>query len=335
MAGSAPDGGRARGWAVALITQIGVAGTTAHAITPPVTTYGRARPAPTEQPVATLPAIPGTARGVARAPVRGVAAVPGGSRHPGDQRRLGGSRHPAGHRPTGSGGRRGGWRGGRQGSTGPGRSGDRGIRGRGGQLRWNRAALVLIVLGVFATGLGFERITGTSLAQWLPGNYRPPPRDFPVMAASDPVSIAIPALSLQAAVHDVGLAADGTIEVPELNRHNEAGWYVASPTPGEKGPAVIVGHVDTRTGPSVFHQAGTLHPGAQIQIRRADGSVAVFEVNSVEQFDKSALPADRVYGDFSRPGLRLITCGGQWVGGGTGYADNVVVFASLVDARNG
>jgi hypothetical protein len=39
-----------------------------------------------------------------------------------------------------------------------------------------------------------------------------------------------------------------------------------------------------------------------------------------------------VYGDFTRPGLRLITCGGRWVGGELGYADNVVVFASLVRA---
>ena len=63
--------------------------------------------------------------------------------------------------------------------------------------------------------------------------------------------------------------------------------------------------------------------------------MAVFEVNSVEKFDKGRLPVDEVYGDFSRPSLRLITCGGQWVGGETGYADNVVVFASLVKARPG
>ena len=201
--------------------------------------------------------------------------------------------------------------------------------------RLRPAALVLIVFGVFFAGFGFERVTGTPLTQWLPGASRHSVREHPPMGASDPVSLNIPALNLQAAVHDVGLADDGTIEVPELNRHNEAGWYVASPTPGENGPAVIVGHVDTRTGPSVFYQAGTLHPGAQIQVRRMDGSVAIFEVTSVERFDKSSLPAERVYADFSHPGLRLITCGGRWVGGSTGYADNVVVFASLVGAQGG
>jgi hypothetical protein len=74
-------------------------------------------------------------------------------------------------------------------------------------------------------------------------------------------------------------------------------------------------------------------PGARIEITRRDRQVAVFEVNSVEQFRKDRIPVPRVYSDFSRPSLRLITCGGAWVGGGTGYADNVIVFASLVDAH--
>jgi sortase (surface protein transpeptidase) len=118
-----------------------------------------------------------------------------------------------------------------------------------------------------------------------------------------------------------------------VDRRNEAGWYRDGPTPGQFGPAVLVGHVDTRTGPAVFKQLGDLRPGARIEIARQDGQVGVFEVNSVEEFHKDHLPPDRVYGDFSRPGLRLITCGGDWVGGNLGYADNIVVFASLVGAH--
>jgi hypothetical protein len=83
----------------------------------------------------------------------------------------------------------------------------------------------------------------------------------------------------------------------------------------------------------VFHRLRELSPGQRIEIVRRDRTVAVFEVNSVEQFGKDVLPLARVYQDFSRPGLRLITCGGAWVGGSTGYADNVIVFASLVDSR--
>jgi hypothetical protein len=134
-------------------------------------------------------------------------------------------------------------------------------------------------------------------------------------------------------VHEVGLAEDGSIAVPNIARRNEAGWYRAGPTPGQFGPAVIVGHVDTRTGPAVFYDLTRLRPGDRIEVTRKDRRVAVFKVNSVETFSKAKLPADRVYGDFTRPGLRLITCGGEWAGGELGYADNIVVFASLVSSH--
>jgi hypothetical protein len=192
-------------------------------------------------------------------------------------------------------------------------------------------AVVLILVGVFATGAGLGRSGG-----WLDlvgsGN-KAPPRDFPVLEPSRPVRLEIPSIKVKAPVQRVGLAADGSIAVPALERHNEAGWYDRGPTPGQFGPAIIVGHADTRTGPSIFHDLVRLRAGARIQLIRADRSVAIFEVNSVEHFDKAKLPAERVYGDYSRPVLRLITCGGEWVGGGIGYADNVVAFASLVKAR--
>ncbi|HET8680813.1 MAG TPA: class F sortase, partial [Micromonosporaceae bacterium] len=142
----------------------------------------------------------------------------------------------------------------------------------------------------------------------------------------------IPSLDLRAPVTAVGLAADGSIAAPPLERHTEAGWFDGGPTPGQFGPAIIVGHADTRTGPSVFHRLPTLRPGAAIEVTRRDRTVAIFEVNTVERFAKVRLPPDRVYGDFSRPALRLITCGGRYVPG-KGYADNVIVFASLVGTR--
>ncbi len=146
--------------------------------------------------------------------------------------------------------------------------------------------------------------------------------------------LVIPSIGVRAPVGRVGLADDGSIAVPALERHNETGWYDRGPTPGQFGPAIIVGHTDTRTGPSVFHDLVKLRPGARIEVTRQDRSVAIFEVNSVEHFDKAALPAERVYGDYRRPALRLITCGGPWLGGSIGYADNVIAFASLIRARN-
>ncbi|MGQ5262691.1 class F sortase [Micromonospora sp. ZYX-F-536] len=194
------------------------------------------------------------------------------------------------------------------------------------------AALMVLIVAM----LGIEQVTGVSLLpDRITAGLRPPPKKFPVLPASRPVGLAIDTLDLQAPVHDVGIAPDGTIAVPDAARAQEAGWYDQGPTPGQYGPAVIVGHVDTTSGPAVFHGLRDLRSGDRIEVTRSDGSVAVFEVDSVERFDKEKLPVEDVYGDFSRPSLRLITCGGQWVGGETGYSDNVVVFASLTKARSG
>ncbi|WP_330438769.1 class F sortase [Micromonospora sp. NBC_00821] len=194
------------------------------------------------------------------------------------------------------------------------------------------AALMVLIVAM----LGVEQVTGMSLLpDRLSAGLRPPPKKFPVLPASHPTSLAIEKIDVRAPVHDVGIAPDGTIAVPDAARAQEAGWYDQGPTPGQYGPAVIVGHVDTTSGPAVFHKLRELRSGDEIEVTRTDQRVAVFEVNSVEKFDKGRLPVDEVYGDFSRPSLRLITCGGQWVGGETGYADNVVVFASLVEARSG
>ncbi|MFI5929293.1 class F sortase [Micromonospora sp. NPDC051543] len=194
------------------------------------------------------------------------------------------------------------------------------------------ATLMVLIVAM----LGVERVTGVSLLpDRISAGLRPPPKKFPVLPASPPTTLAIDTIDLRAPLHDVGIAPDGTIAVPDVARAQEAGWYDQGPTPGQYGPAVIVGHVDTTTGPAVFHRLRELRSGDRVDITRADGRVAVFEVDSVERFSKDRLPVDEVYGDFSRPSLRLITCGGRWVGGETGYSDNLVVFASLVEARGG
>ena len=197
-------------------------------------------------------------------------------------------------------------------------------------------ALVLLFVGLFAVGMGLGVATGFDLGSLFRGADRPPPREFPVLDPSRPERLEIPAIQVSAPLLEVGLADDGSVDVPPLKRHNEAGWFDGGPTPGQYGPALIVGHADTRTGPSVFHDLDLMKPGQEIEIDRADGTVAIFEVNTVEHFDKDELPLDRVYGDYSRPALRLMTCGGDWLGDDDGgYSDNIVVFASLVDTREG
>jgi hypothetical protein len=191
-------------------------------------------------------------------------------------------------------------------------------------------ALLLVVIGAVAVAAGLGQAAGLSWPHLFGPGDKPPPRAFPVLEPSRPVRLSIPSIDVRAPVFGVGLADDGSIAVPPVYRHHEAGWYERGPTPGQFGPAIIVGHADTKSGPSIFYRLSRLRPGAVIEVTRRDRSVAVFEVNSVEKFGKARLPAERVYNDFSRPALRLITCGGRWRGGGIGYADNIVVFASLV-----
>lgn len=193
-------------------------------------------------------------------------------------------------------------------------------------------AAVLLLAGLFAASAGLGQLTGLRLPSVFDRAGEAPPRAFPVLAPSRPTRVTIPAIRVEAPVRQVGLAVDGSIEVPPPTEHDVTGWYEHGPTPGEFGSAVIVGHVDDRTGPSVFYRLRDLREGDTIEIAREDREIAVFEVGSVELFDRSRLPADRVYADFTRPHLRLITCGGRWADGG--YRDNVVVFATLAGAKS-
>ncbi len=130
----------------------------------------------------------------------------------------------------------------------------------------------------------------------------------------------------------VGLNADRTLQVPPLSQAQSTGWYRLGPTPGEIGNAVIVGHVDSKEiGPAVFFQLGALLPGDTVQVTRKDGRVATFIVDGVKAYPKTAFPSELVYGPTDRPGLRLVTCGGQFDERVGSYPDNVIVFATLAN----
>ena len=141
-----------------------------------------------------------------------------------------------------------------------------------------------------------------------------------------PVSIAIPAAGVNARVVPVGLRPDRTMEVPAVGL---AGWYEAGPRPGEAGPAVIVGHVDSRSGPAVFFRLGELQRGDRVVIGQAGGVARSFVVKRVERSAKEALPVERIWNRTRQPVLRLITCGGSFDRSTGHYRDNVVVYADL------
>jgi hypothetical protein len=153
----------------------------------------------------------------------------------------------------------------------------------------------------------------------------------PTMGRSRPIELDIPAIDVHTSVAEVGLNPSGTIEVPHPGPdYDAAAWYRYSPTPGERGPAIIEGHLDTTEGPSVFYRLGALHPGDQVDITRADGRSAIFQITAVRRYAKAAFPTAEVYGDLDHPGLRLITCGGDLDPVTHHYQDNTVVFADLL-----
>ena len=148
------------------------------------------------------------------------------------------------------------------------------------------------------------------------------------MQAPNPAAIRIPRLEVEAPIIPLGLQEDGSIEVPE--DPDSAGWWLGGPEPGETGPAVILGHVDSQEeGPAVFFYLQYLDPGDEIHIDRVDGSTVTYVVESTERHDKDEFPTDAVYGPTEDPTLRLVTCGGDFDFGVRTYADNVIVFASL------
>ena len=152
------------------------------------------------------------------------------------------------------------------------------------------------------------------------------PRAKP-LARSAPASIRIPDIEVSAPVMRVGLNPDGTVQVPPLGDHNLTGWYEYGPAPGQRGPAVILGHVDSLTGISVFYHLKNLHAGARVDVTLADGKVASFAVDGVQKVAKDAFPTAAVYGEAGYPSLRLITCGGAFDQATGHYADNIIVYA--------
>jgi Sortase domain len=157
--------------------------------------------------------------------------------------------------------------------------------------------------------------------------------DFPVgswrrLSLSPPMRVEIPAIGVSSPLVRLGLNRDGSMQVP--GDFQVAGWFTGGPQPGQLGPAVIAGHVDSRTGPAVFHRLRDLQPGDQIRVVRADRRVVRFEVESLASYPKQALPDDQVFGATTAPALRLITCAGSFDRARDSYRDNLVVSAVRV-----
>jgi LPXTG-site transpeptidase (sortase) family protein len=204
--------------------------------------------------------------------------------------------------------------------------------------------LVLLIVGVIVVmhGLTGGAQLPPAAAQQIPVTVKttsprgPDPKTVAAaLAPSTAMQIEIPSIGVRAPIMTVGRNSDGTVQVPPLDNHNLAAWYDGSVLPGQDGSSVILGHVDTYQGPSVFYNIKNLRPGDAIDVVRADGSTAEFTVIGVEEVPKSNFPTDDVYANVAYPALRLITCGGPFDTSRGSYVDNIVVYAYLSGVASG
>lgn len=206
------------------------------------------------------------------------------------------------------------------------------------------AALVVVALLAQRTAPQPPRSTGSVDTSVSPSS--PPPRGGTTgsaqpegrvpLGASRPVLISIPAIAVRSRVNTIGLNHDGTLAVPQPGPHlDQAAWFRNSPTPGQPGPSIIEGHVDSDSGPSVFFRLGSVRPGDRIRVLRADGIRVTFTVNAVRNFKKSHFPTDVVYGakDLGQSQLRLITCS-QFDPSIRHHVGNAVIFAHLTSTQH-
>lgn len=220
--------------------------------------------------------------------------------------------------------------------------------GRRGALSIAAATVGLLLVGIIAIVLGFRgnegppappisvaaadsARSGPDASTSAPSESQSPtaPQRFGTfLPESMPTSIDIPSIGVHSASFvTLGIAADGTIEVP--GTANEVGLYSGGPTPGQLGPAVLAAHVDSTTGPGIFYRLGAVRSGDTVRVTRADGSHLRFVVDKVGQYPKDKFPTELVYhGDFTTAQIRLITCGGTF-DKVRHYLDNVVVFGHL------
>ncbi len=153
-----------------------------------------------------------------------------------------------------------------------------------------------------------------------------PPQSADPPPVASPVSLTIPLIGVKTSLITLGLAADGSLQVPSSTA--VAGWYTGSPRPGSIGSAIIVGHIDSLSGPGVFYRLSELRRGDQVYLRRADGTTVLFLVTLVQSYLKDNFPTQAVYGPTPDAELRLITCGGAFDAATGHYLSNIVVYAT-------
>ncbi len=149
-----------------------------------------------------------------------------------------------------------------------------------------------------------------------------------------PWQLSIPRIGVSVSMLSLPPPSGPGLPVPSLRQAGMAGWYNFTAVPGAPGNSVIVGHVDTTSGPAAFYRLYQLKAGDLIVVRLgASGRRARFIVTWVIEVPKSQFPGQAVFGLTQKPQLRLITCGGNFDYHTRHYLDNIIVAARLAQAR--
>jgi Sortase domain len=198
------------------------------------------------------------------------------------------------------------------------------------------AALLVLAAGCTGPRSGYAGVssTMTDRGQGRPADGREAVRDFRstrgYRGTPVPVRLEIARIGVSTALQRLGKDRHGAVAVPSgPHKWDTAGWYAPGTRPGDPGSAVILGHVDSTSGPAVFYRLRELRRGDLVEVARADGSSVRFAVERVEQYDKRRFPTTEVYYPTLTPELRLVTCGGEFDATAGHYRSNIIVFAAL------
>jgi len=119
---------------------------------------------------------------------------------------------------------------------------------------------------------------------------------------------------LNAPIESVGVLSNGDLETPQLQRWDDVGWYKSGTVPGQRGSAVIDGHLDRPGGyPAVFWRLRELHVGDVVLLSNAQGQTLHFHVTQVMFYPPQQAPLQEIFGNGGGTYLNLITCAGDWL----------------------
>ena len=148
--------------------------------------------------------------------------------------------------------------------------------------------------------------------------------------ALNPVRLIIPAIAINAPVEEVGTQANADLGTPTQNPWQGVGWYSLGPQPGERGSAVIDGHLDRPGGfPAVFWHLRDVHVGDEVLIKNSSGKTLRFQVTRIELYAPQDAPIQDIFGNWGGRYLNLITCAGDWIPSQHQTNLRLVVYTSL------